>query len=325
MLTVRSAGPLTTIQDHGRPGWAHLGVPRSGALDLPALGRANALVGNALGAAALEVTLGGLVAVFDTDAVVAVTGARCPLSVAGAPAAHATAVGVPAGAELRLDVTRSGVRGYLAVAGGIAVEPVLGSRSTDTLAGLGPARVADGDRLPTGGFSSTTVGAFDPAAARNPAEVWASDAELDLAGVWAGSAARRAREPAIPTEPVLRVHPGPRLDWFAPDAMRLLYEARWTVTPASDRIGARLDGPALERAIESELPSEGMIAGALQVPPGAGPVLFLADHPVTGGYPVIAVVDPDDLWLAAQARPGTPLRFRPWPADPETAHSGGQG
>lgn len=307
MLTVRSAGPLTTIQDHGRPGWAHLGVPRSGALDLPALDRANALVGNAFGAAALEVTLGGLVAVFDTDAVVAVTGARCPLSVDGMPAAHATAVGVPAGAELRLDASRSGVRGYLAVAGGIAVEPVLGSRSTDTLAGLGPARVATGDQLPTGGFSATTVGSIGPAAAR----VWASDADLDLAGVWAGSAAHRVREPVIPAEPVLRVHPGPRAEWFTPAALRLLHAAQWTVTPASDRVGARLDGPGLERAIEGELPSEGMVAGALQVPPGAGPVVFLADHPVTGGYPVIAVVDPADLWLAGQARPGTPLRFRP--------------
>ena len=327
MLTVRSAGPLTTVQDRGRPGWAHLGVPRSGAVDLPALGRANALVGNALGAAALEVTLGGLVAVFDTDAVVAVTGARCPLSVAGVPAAHATAVGVPAGAELRLDASRSGVRGYLAVAGGIAVEPVLGSRSTDTLAGLGPARVAAGDQLPTGGFSSTSGGLLAPAAdpdapAADPdaptadldaptADLDAPAADLDLAGVWAGSVARRVREPAIPAEPVLRVHPGPRADWFTPAARRLLHEAQWTVTPAGDRVGARLDGPALERAIEGELPSEGMVAGALQVPPGAGPVVFLADHPVTGGYPVIAVVDPDDLWLAGQARPGTPLRFRP--------------
>lgn len=298
MLTVRASGPLTTVQDSGRPGWAHLGVPRSGALDLPALERANALVGNASNAAVLEVTLGGLVAVFDTDAVVAVAGARCRLSVDGVPGAHASAVGVPAGAELRLDAASAGVRGYLAVAGGIAVEPVLGSRSTDTLAGLGPARVNDGDLLPIGGF----------AIAPPTSICWSAD--LDLAGVWAGIVARQVREPAIPAEPVLRVYPGPRAGWFTADALASLYAATWTVTTASDRVGARLDGPALARCVEGELPSEGMIAGALQVPPGSGPVLFLADHPVTGGYPVIAVVDPDDLWLAAQAPPGTPLRFR---------------
>jgi biotin-dependent carboxylase-like uncharacterized protein len=313
MLTVRASGPLTTVQDRGRPGWAHLGVPRSGALDLPALERANTLVGNASGAAALEVTLGGLVAVFDTDAVVALAGARCRLSVDGVPAAHATAVGVRAGAELRLDAASAGIRGYLAVAGGIAVEPVLGSRSTDTLAGLGPARVADGDRLPIGGFSAQAP-AWAPSGMDGSDDLgggWTSDADLELAGVWAGSLARRVREPTIPAEPVLRVYPGPRADWFTPDALASLSSATWTVTPASDRVGARLDGPALARSISGELPSEGMIAGALQVPPGSGPVLFLADHPVTGGYPVIAVVDPDDLWLAAQAPPGTPLRFLP--------------
>ncbi|TQS44964.1 biotin-dependent carboxyltransferase family protein [Cryptosporangium phraense] len=296
MLTIRSAGPLTTVQDRGRPGWAHLGVPRSGAADRPALDRANALVGNAPSAAALEVTLGGLVAVFDTDAVVAVTGARCPLSIDAVPARHATAVGVPAGAVLRLNTARGGVRAYLAVAGGIAADPVLGSRSTDTLSILGPPRVQDGDRLPLG----TDV-------FRAPAT--GGSAELDLDGVLAGARARAVVEPAIPAEPVLRVHPGPRESWFSPAALDALYTAPWIVTPESDRVGARLDGPALARAIEGELPSEGMVAGALQVPP-SGPVLFLADHPVTGGYPVIGVVNPDDLPLAAQSAPGTTLRLR---------------
>lgn len=310
-LTVLTAGPLTTVQDHGRPGWAHLGVPRSGALDLPALERANTLVGNAASAAALEVTAGGLLAVFNTDAVVAVAGARCPLSVAGVPAAHGAAVGVPAGAELRLSAAEAGVRGYLAVAGGIAVEPVLGSRSTDTLAELGPPRVADGDELPIGTDTVQAEPALWPSAGDPDEIVWSSEADLDLAGVWAGSAARRVREPPIPAEPVLRVHPGPRISWFSPAAVAALYTAAWTVTSESDRVGARLDGPRLARVVEDELPSEGMVAGALQVPPDSGPVLFLADHPVTGGYPVIGVVDPADLWLAAQAPPGTALRFRP--------------
>lgn len=298
MLTVRAAGPLTTVQDLGRPGWGHLGVPRSGALDRGALARANTLVGNDPATAALEITVGGLVADFGTDAVVALTGARCPLSVDGVPATHARAVGVPAGARLRVDAARAGVRAYLAVAGGFDVPPVLGSRSTDTLSGLGPPRLRDGDRVPLGGAS----GADAPL-------TWASDGELDLEGVRAGHAARLVVEPALPAEPALRVHPGPREDWFTTEAVSALYSAPWIVTAESDRVGARLDGPPLPRAITGELPSEGMVAGALQVPP-SGPVLFLADHPVTGGYPVIGVVHPDDLWLAAQAAPGTTLHLR---------------
>jgi len=309
-LTVRTAGPSTTVQDRGRIGWGHLGVPRSGALDLPALVRANTLVGNVPFAAALEVTLGGLVVVFEADVVVALTGARCPLSVDGVPAGHGVAVGVPAGAALRVDAARVGVRAYLAVAGGIAVEPVLGSRSTDTLSGLGPRRLRDGDRLPLG---CSTAAPGDLPAVGAAGDVgglgWAAAGELDLAGVAAGYAARSVAEPAIPAEPVLRVHPGPREDWFEPAAIEALYATPWTVTSESDRVGARLDGPALPRAITDELPSEGMVAGALQVPP-SGPVLFLADHPVTGGYPVIGVVDPDDLWLAAQAPPGSTVHLR---------------
>ncbi|WP_035858243.1 biotin-dependent carboxyltransferase family protein [Cryptosporangium arvum] len=301
MLSVRAAGPLTTVQDLGRVGWAHLGVPRSGALDVPALARANTLVGNTVSAAALEITLGGLVAAFSTDAVVALTGARCPLTVDGVPAAHAAAVGVPAGAELRVDAASTGVRAYLAVAGGLAAEEVLGSRSTDILSGLGPPRLRDGDTLP--------IGHQVPIRGPAPVGPWSAAAELDLDAVRAGFAARSVVEPEIVVEPALRVVPGPRESWFTADAVEALYSAPWTVTSESDRVGARLDGPALDRAITGELPSEGMVAGALQVPP-SGPVLFLADHPVTGGYPVIGVVHPDDLWLAAQAAPGTMVHFR---------------
>ncbi|HEV2088639.1 MAG TPA: biotin-dependent carboxyltransferase family protein, partial [Cryptosporangiaceae bacterium] len=166
-----------------------------------------------------------------------------------------------------------------------AVEPVLGSRSTDTLSGLGPPTVGDRMELPVG-----------PAAAGEPAT---PDAEPDF-----------------PAEPRLPITPGPRADWFAEDALDVLGRAVWTVTPASNRVGVRLDGPSLARRVTAELPSEGLVAGAIQVPPGSGPVLFLADHPVTGGYPVLAVVDPADLWLAAQARPGETLRFG------RTAHAG---
>jgi biotin-dependent carboxylase-like uncharacterized protein len=273
MIEVVSPGPLATIQDLGRPGHAALGVGESGAADRRSLRLANRLVGNPEGAAAIELTFGGFTARFETLAHVALAGAPC----AGV-AMHAPLY-VPAGGVLRVGAPTAGLRTYLAVAGGIDVEPVLGSRSTDTLAGLGPARLRAGDRLPV-----------SPTHGQPPG--------VDLAPV-----------PAPPAHPVLRVLPGPRADWFTDEALDTLLAAPWTVTPRSDRVGMRLDGPALARRIDDELPSEGMVVGALQVPPDGRPVLFLADHPVTGGYPVIAVVHPDDIPLAAQARPGTTLRF----------------
>jgi biotin-dependent carboxylase-like uncharacterized protein len=286
MIEVLAAGPSSTIQDLGRPGLAALGVGVAGAADRRSLRRANRLAGNPEGAAAIELTLGGLRLRFGSDARVALAGAPCAV-VAGRERrtlAMDAAERVAAGEELRVGTPSAGVRTYLAVAGGIAVEPVLGSRSTDTLAGLGPARLARGDTLPVG----------PPPSAGPPA-----GAEL------AGAAGL-----VIGAEPVLQVSPGPRADWFSRAARELLGATAWTVTPQSDRVGVRLDGPPLERAVEAELPPEGMVEGALQVPPDGRPVLFLADHPVTGGYPVIAIVAPRDIPLAAQARPGTRLRFR---------------
>jgi allophanate hydrolase subunit 2 len=158
---------------------------------------------------------------------------------------------------------------------------VLGSRSTDTLSGLGPAPLAAGDRLPVGALAG-------------------EEPVVDVAAV---------RPPAA--DPVLRVLPGPRRDWLEPTAWTALTTASWTVSTDSDRVGLRLDGPRLERARAEELPSEGLVPGALQVPPDGAPVLFLADHPVTGGYPVLAVVVTADLPAAAQLRPGDSVRFRP--------------
>lgn len=149
LLVVRP-GPLTTVQDLGRRGVAHLGVPRAGALDEPALRAANRLVGNEPGAAGLETTLGGVALRALGPVVVAVTGAPSPVRVDGRPAAWGAPVAVPAGAVLEVGAATAGVRGYLAVAGAIAVPPVLGSRSTDLLSGLGPAPLAAGDRLPVG-------------------------------------------------------------------------------------------------------------------------------------------------------------------------------
>lgn len=278
-LTVVRAGALTTVQDRGRPGHAHLGVPRSGALDGPAAALVNRLVGNPPEAAVLETTLNGCAVRPRSAITVAVGGAPCPVTVDGRPVAWGAPVRVPAGALLDVGTALSGVRGYVAFAGGVAVEPVLGSRSTDLLSGLGPAPLVDGTVLPLG----APIGRH---------------ACVDV-----------APQPRPPAELVLRVTPGPREDWFAPEAVREFTARAYRVSSASNRIGLRTEGPALKRAVTGELPSEGMVLGAVQVPPDGRPVVFLADHPTTGGYPVIAVVRPADLPAAAQAVPGTPVRF----------------
>ncbi|MFD4544269.1 biotin-dependent carboxyltransferase family protein [Streptomyces bauhiniae] len=280
-LVVVRAGALTTVQDEGRPGHAHLGVPRSGALDPPAAALVNRLVGNSPDAAVLETTLDGCAVRARSAVTAAVGGAPCPVRVGGRPAPWGAPVRVAAGEVLEVGAAVAGVRSYLAVSGGVAVEPVLGSRATDLLSGLGPAPLADGTVIPLG-------------------RPTAAPARLDT-----------APQPAPPAELVLRVTLGPREDWFTPQALRDLTSRTYRVSAASNRIGLRTEGPTLARARSGELPSEGMVWGAVQVPPDGLPLIFLADHPTTGGYPVVAVVHPADLPGTAQARPGTPLRFVP--------------
>lgn len=275
-LTVLATGPLTTVQDTGRPGQAALGIGRSGSADRASAALANRLLGNPPDAAVLEVTFGGLAVRAEADLLVVTTGARCAGS-----AAHDAPVRLRAGQEMRLGPPDSGLRTYVGVRGGIAVPPVLGSRATDVLAGLGPPVVAAGDVLPVGTSPLPPPG-------------------VDLAPV--------ADPPGGElTVPVL---PGPRADWFGDTAWATLTGALYTVTSESNRVGLRLDGPALERTVAGELPSEGMVRGALQVPPAGTPVLFLADHPVTGGYPVVGYVADGHVDRCAQLRPGQPLRFR---------------
>lgn len=278
-LAVVRAGALTTVQDLGRPGHSHLGVPRSGALDPPSAALANRLVGNPPGAALLETTLNGCALRPRSPVTVAVTGAPCQVTVDGRPVAWGAPLRVPAGAVLDVGAATRGVRGYVAFSGGIAVEPVLGSRSTDLLSGLGPPPLTNGAVLPLG-------------------RVTGPPARVD-----------GAPQPAPPEELVLRVTLGPRDDWFTHEAVRTFTSRPYRVSAAGNRIGLRTEGPALERARPGELPSEGMVLGAVQVPPDGRPVVFLADHPTTGGYPVIAVVRGADLPAAAQAAPGTPVRF----------------
>lgn len=286
-LEVVGPGPLSLVQDLGRVGWAHIGVGRSGAADRGALVRANRLVLNDDGAAALEVTLGGLAVRFTAPTTFALTGAPAPATLDGVHVPMATATRTSRGAELRLGVPTTGLRTYLAVGGGIDVPPVLGSRSTDQLAGIGPAPVATGDVLPVG-----------------------TSRRSGLAGVVTAASAGGA--PSDQGTVVLPVVAGPRLDWFANGALDVLTHAAYTVTPTSNRVALRLAGTGVVRsdaAAGRELPSEGLVPGAIQVPPDGQPVLFLADHPVTGGYPVVAVVRSAALDRAAQVRPGEPLRF----------------
>ena len=283
-LVILAPGPLTTVQDLGRPGLAALGVGASGAADRASLRLANRLVGNAEAAAALELTLGGLqVRVAGTaaaPAIVALTGAPCPVQVGGRAVGMNGPVAVRPGEVIAVGAPTDGVRTYLAVRGGVAVPPVLGARSTDTLSGLGPEPVRAGTVLPIGA-ETTGFPVVDQAPVRRPG----------------GDA-------------VLRVLPGPRADWFAPDALRTLGSDPYVVTAESNRIGVRLDGPELRRTESAELPPEGMVRGALQVPPRGRPVLLLADHPVTGGYPVIGVVLDADVDRAGQLRPGDRVRFQ---------------
>jgi biotin-dependent carboxylase-like uncharacterized protein len=280
VLTVLAPGPLATVQDLGRLGWSSIGVTRSGAADRAAHALANRLVGNDAAAATVEVTAGGLRVRAAHAHLVAVTGAPVPVTIDGRAGPMSAPFPVRAGAQLVLGIPVAGLRSYLAVRGGVAVPPVLGSRSTDTLSGLGPAPLRAGDELPIGDLA-------------------AEEPVVDVAPV-----ARPA------DRPVLGVLPGPRRDRLAGEAWTLLTSAAWTVGSDSDRVGLRLSGPVLRHAATGELPSEGLVPGAVQVPPDGAPVLFLADHPVTGGYPVLAVVRTSDLPAVAQLRPGDAVRFR---------------
>jgi KipI family sensor histidine kinase inhibitor len=304
-IDVVQPGPLTTVQDLGRGGLAHLGVPTSGAADSASLRLANALVGNDENDACLEVTLGRLALRFGFDAVVALTGAPAAIRLSSAAddsaarergPEHQTAFGVPAGSLLRLGAPPAGLRSYLAIRGGIAVPPVLGSQSTDVLSGLGPPPLRPGQRLPVGRPRSRPLAAPGHAPA---ASVRAPSAGASVAG--------------------LRVIAGPRDDWFTEAALTALGSGSYEVTAASNRSGLRLAGPPLRRARDSELPSEGMAAGSLQVSHDGQPILLLADHPTTGGYPVIGVVVSADLGPAAQLRPGQRVRFDVRPGQPASS------
>ncbi|MCR1781754.1 biotin-dependent carboxyltransferase family protein [Nocardioides carbamazepini] len=278
-LLVRAVGGPCLVQDAGRLGHAAIGVGVSGAADRASYALANRLLGNTVGAAVLEVTLGGLEVEATGVVWACVTGAPAPLEVDGRPEPTGAVLALRPGRRLRLGLPATGLRSYLAVRGGLDTPALLGSRSRDTLAGLGPEPVRAGDVLGVGHevAGEILVDAVPPA--------------------------------TYDDRPVLRVVRGPRADWVA-DADRLV-ERVWRVGSASDRVGLRLEGEPLTAVpTRGELPSEGALRGAIQVPPGGGPVVFGPDHPVTGGYPVVGVVVDADTDRLAQLRPGEQLRFR---------------
>ncbi|MFF2268718.1 5-oxoprolinase/urea amidolyase family protein [Cellulosimicrobium cellulans] len=286
-VEVLATGPLVLVEDEGRPGLAAIGVGPSGAADRTSHALANRLVGNLTSAATLEVALGGLALRFRERAVVALTGAAVPATVDGLPVGMNAPVPVPAGGVLRLGLAARGLRTYVAVRGGVTPDAVLGSRSRDTLAGIGPTPLRPGDEL--------SVGA--PVVGRWP-----------VAGVAPVRHVPGELRPGERAGAVLEVLPAPRADWFLPGAWQALRALR-TVSADSDRVAIRLDGQAVPRRA-GELPSEGLVRGAVQVPPDGRPVVFLADRPVTGGYPVIGVLRADDVDRAAQLRPGDHVVLR---------------
>lgn len=302
-VTVLHPGLLTTVQDLGRPGWQHIGVPVSGAMDAFALRVANALVGNDDGAAALEITLHGPQLHFDVDALIAVCGADLSPAVDDVPLPQWRPVLVRRGSVLAFGRPRWGVRAYLAIAGGWDVPAVLGSCSTylrAKLGGLEGRALREGDRL--------FAGVPSPAAQRLMAALSSRLGRRPYATV-AWHVSPRAF-PAYAARPIVRALRGPEFDGFTPDAQEALFTQPFRVTPQSDRMGCRLAGPALKLRAPLELLSEGVTAGTVQVPPDGQPIVLLADRQTAGGYPRIASVTTVDLPVLAQAPPGTFLCFR---------------
>jgi biotin-dependent carboxylase-like uncharacterized protein len=288
-VRVVESGPLTLVQDLGRPGLASLGVSASGAFDRTAHRLANRLVGNDEHAAALECLLGGLRLALPAGTWFAVTGAWSGAALVTdgkrQPVEPHTAMRADADAELHLGTVTHGLRSTVAMRGGLAVPAVLGSRARDTLAALGPEPLRAGDVLPLGPEPASPVPAADLVPVDPP-----TDGIVELA-----------------------VRPGPRHDWFGSEAWHSLLTIEWTTSARSDRTGVRLEGPALDRVpdlVGVELASEGMLRGSIQVSPDGAPTVLGPDHPVTGGYPVIAVVVDASLDRLAQLRPGQPVRLR---------------
>lgn len=290
MLRVLQAGLLTTIQDEGRRDALRLGVPRGGAMDRFALAAANRLIGNDPGAAALEITAGGVAFELVRGGLIAVTGGDLGALIDDEPLPQWTALWARRGAIVRLVARRGawGARAYLVPGGGIDVPRLLGSRSTylpGGFGGLDGRALREGDRLDAG------ISRVDaPAIAGRVWHAWA--------------------RPAYGAQPTIRFVAGPHADRLAPGSSTALESALLTVGAASNRIGYRLDGVRLQHVVAGELHSLGVLTGAIQIPPDGTPIVLMADAQPTGGYPLAGVVIGADLPLLAQLLPGDRLRLR---------------
>ena len=283
-IAVIKPGMLTTVQDLGRWGFQAQGVPVAGPMDPVSHRLANALVGNGRDAALLEVTLLGPELEFDDERLVAIAGADFELSLDGRPVPSRAPFIVSAGSRLRFGARQVGARAYLAVSGGIAVPPILGSRSTHVLSGMGGVdgrALVAGDRLPLGVRSRF------------------SRAALPLT----------ARELRSDPHATVRVLPGPQAEYFAPDGLDVLQSAPYAIAQNSDRMGFRLEGPRLTHSRGADIVSDATPLGVLQVPASGQPILLMADRQTTGGYPKIATVIAADLPIAGQLAPADTIRF----------------
>jgi biotin-dependent carboxylase-like uncharacterized protein len=283
-LLVQDAGPLTTVQDLGRPGYLRVGIPASGPMDREAFLLANRLVGNPDTAAGLECTLIGPRVEFTDERLVAITGADMAATVNGSPVRAWQGLRVRAGDVLRLGPARSGVRAYLAVTGGVETPPVLGSRATYVRGGLGGLEgraLRKGDRLPLGRMAAARPRRMDP-----------------------------GRVPAYGGEAELAVVLGPQDDRFTPAGIAALFEGPYEMLPQNDRMGARLKGPFIEHTRGHDIISDGVALGGIQVIGEGQPIVLLADRQSTGGYTKIGTVCSFDIGRIAQVKPGGRLRFR---------------
>ena len=288
IFNVIAPGPLTTIQDGGRPAARRYGVPEGGAMDEFALRAANKLVGNAPLAAALEVTLGGLTLAVLAPCVVAIAAAALDLRCDGRALPLWTACLLRQGERLELGQRQGGARAYLALGGGIATAMVLGGSGTDIGGGFG-------------GIAGRALRARDV--------IYSNGATAARDAPAVGAWLPPARRPAYCAAPLLRVMAGPHAQAFSAATRATLLKAEYRVSPQSNRMGYRLVGPSLAARPGTTVPSLGVVGGVIQVPPGGGPILLMADAQTTGGYPIIGTVIGADLPLAAQLLPGDTVRF----------------
>lgn len=282
MLTILRPGLSSTLQDSGRKGWRQSGISLGGVLDEPAMRTANMLVANHEHSAVLEIVLGQFKARFQRSGWFALTGASCNADLDGKPVWTGWRTPVKKGQVLTLAHSEHGMRSYLAIHGGFAVEPVLDSFSTDLKAGFGGwqgRKLVEGDKLP-----------LNPPSRQLSRQVGVRQL------LWSNR---------------IRALPGPEYAEFSPEMQQAFWRSAWQLSPQSNRMGYRLKGEVLQRQTSRELLSHGLVPGVVQVPPNGQPIVLMADAQTTGGYPRIACVIEADLYQLAQVRLGEPIHFIP--------------